>query len=140
MHWFVYVLVVAYIFTPGLVRVHTIKYSLYTRGSIWNSVIAKEKEFFCFAQRNFKVVYELYFHIIMALPHFDHPVKLALPHFDHPVKSTAYFRQSVVTASRRPPPTTFDEDPHIYIVANHLLIAPGLLVNNYIIYKLQMIM
>ena len=39
------------IFTPGLVRVHTIKYSLYTRGSIWNSVIAKEKEFFCFAQR-----------------------------------------------------------------------------------------
>ena len=52
-----YVLVVAYIFTPGLVRVHTIKYSLYTRGSIWNSVIAKEKEFFCFAQRDLKVVY-----------------------------------------------------------------------------------
>ena len=74
----------------------------------------------------------------MALPHFDHPVKLALPHFDHPVKSTAYFRQSVVTASRRPPPTTFDEDPHIYIVANHLLIAPGLF-SQYIIYKLQMI-
>ena len=45
------------IFTPGLVRVHTIKYSLYTRGSIWNSVIAKEKEFFCFAQRDLKVVY-----------------------------------------------------------------------------------
>ena len=75
----------------------------------------------------------------MALPHFDHPVKLALPHFDHPVKSTAYFRQSVVTASRRPPPTTFDEDPHIYIVANHLLIAPGLF-SQYIIYKLQLIM
>ena len=94
MHWFVYVLVVAYIFTPGLVRVHTIKYSLYTRGSIWNSVIAKEKEFFCFAQRNFKVVYELYFHIIMALPHFDHPVNKP--------------RISGKASPHRRPPKTFD--------------------------------